>query len=151
MEAVLHPETRLHALVAFTDGSLVAQAARADMRLPIQLALSWPEHWGPAVPPLSAAELAGLRFEPIAPGRFPAFDLALAAGRTGGTAPCALNAADEIAVAAFLDGALSLGQVPEVVARVLDQHDVEPVTSLEQLTRVDAWAREAARGQAVRA
>ncbi|MBI5708693.1 MAG: 1-deoxy-D-xylulose-5-phosphate reductoisomerase [Candidatus Eisenbacteria bacterium] len=151
LDAVLHPQALVHALVAFRDGSTVLQAAAADMRLPVQLALSWPERWGEAVAPLAAGALAGLSFEALAPGRYPAFDLALAAGCAGGTAPCVLNAADEVAVRAFLDGQIGLGQVPDVVARVLSQHAAEPVESLEQLVGVDAWARGAAREQAVRA
>jgi 1-deoxy-D-xylulose-5-phosphate reductoisomerase len=150
LEAVLHPQARIHALVAFTDGSLVAQAAAADMRLPIQLALSWPEHWaGPVAPPAPPA-LAGLTFAPIEPGRHPAFDLALAAGRAGGTAPCALNAADEVAVGAFLAGHLALGAVPEVIAQVMEAHRVERIESLGQLRAVDARAREDARREAAR-
>jgi 1-deoxy-D-xylulose-5-phosphate reductoisomerase len=144
LDAVLHPQTIVHALATFRDGSTVVQAAAPDMRLPIQLALSWPARWGEAVRPLGATALAGLEFAPLEAGRFPAFDLALAAGRAGGTAPCALNAADEVAVSAFLDGAASLGQVPEVLGRVLAAHRIEPVESVEQLERVDAWAREAA-------
>jgi len=150
LDAVLHPQALVHALVAFRDGSSVLQAAPADMRLPIQLALSWPGRWSGAVPPLAPQDLAGLDFAPLAPGRFPAFDVALRAGRTGGTAPCALNAADEVAVSAFLGGGLSLGRVPEVLAHVLDRHRVEPVESLEQLERVDVWARDAARAAVAR-
>ena len=88
--------------------------------------------------------------EPIESGRFPAFDCALAAGRAGGTAPCVLNAADEVAVHAFLEGAIPLGRVPEVLARVLEAHAVQPVESFAQLREVDAWARTTAR-EAVRA
>jgi 1-deoxy-D-xylulose-5-phosphate reductoisomerase len=132
-------------MVAFRDGSTVVQAASADMRLPIQLALSWPERWGAAVPPLSPPDLAGLEFAPLPRGRFPAFDLALDAGHAGGTAPCALNAADEVAVEAFLAGRLPLGGVVEVLARVLDGHRNEAVESVEQLEGVDARARDAAR------
>ena len=149
--AVLHPQAIVHALVTFTDGSTVVQAARPDMALPIQLALSWPDRWGPAVEAIGPEALAGLEFAAIPKGAHPAFELALAAGRAGGTAPCVLNAADEIAVQAFLDGAIALGQVPEVVERVLDEHTTEAVESLEQLERIDAWARGAARAQAVRA
>jgi 1-deoxy-D-xylulose-5-phosphate reductoisomerase len=144
LEAVLHPQTIVHALAAFVDGSTVVQAAAADMKIPIQLALSWPERWELA-PPLPATALARLDIAPIAAGQHPAFDLACAAGRAGGTAPCALNAADEVAVQAFLDGAIALGDVPEVLARVLEAHRVEPVQSVEQLRQVDAAAREAAR------
>ena len=145
LDAVLHPQTLVHALATFRDGSSIVQAAAPDMRLPIQLALSWPARWGEAARPLEPAALAGLEFAPLPAGRFPAFDLALAAGRAGGTAPCALNAADEVAVRAFLEGAVALERVPQVLARVLDAHRIEAVESVEQLERVDAWAREAAR------
>lgn len=141
VDAVLHPQALLHAMVSFRDGSLIAQAAHADMRLPIQLALSWPERWSGSVSPVGPESLAGLMLEPIAAGRFPAFDTVLAAGRAGGTAPCVVNAADEVAVAAFLDGALPLGELPDVLARVLGAHDVGPVESFEHLLAVDAWAR----------
>jgi 1-deoxy-D-xylulose-5-phosphate reductoisomerase len=141
LEVWLHPQALFHTLVEFTDGSVVAQAARPDMRLPIQLALSWPERWGPAVEAPRAADLAAVSFECVAPGRYPALDLARAAGERGGTAPAVLNAADEVAVAAFLDGRLALGRLPGLLESVLEAHAVEPVESREQLARVDAWAR----------
>jgi 1-deoxy-D-xylulose-5-phosphate reductoisomerase len=141
IEAVIHPQAVFHAMATFTDGSMVAQAARADMRLPIQLALSWPERWGPAVAPLPAVALAGLEFEPVEPARFPAFACVLAAGAAAGTAPCVVNAADEVAVAAFLAGRLALGALPGVLERVLAAHAVAPVESFAQLLEVDAWAR----------
>ncbi len=150
LDAVIHPQAVVHALVSFRDGSTLMQAAHADMRLPIQLALSWPERWGESVRPLEVGALAGLAFDPIEPGAFPAFELARAAGRAGGTAPCALNAADEVAVNAFLEGAIALGRVPEVVAEVMEAHASAPVESLEQLGQVDAWARAAARAQVTR-
>lgn len=145
LDAVLHPEARLHAWVTFVDGSTVVQAARPDMALPIQLALSWPERWPGGVAPLGAADLAGLTLRPIPRDRYPALALAVEAGRTGGTAPCALNAADEVAVRAFLDGAIAVGDVPEVLARVLGAHVAVAVESVEQLREVDARARAAAR------
>ncbi|MFN8588038.1 MAG: 1-deoxy-D-xylulose-5-phosphate reductoisomerase [Candidatus Eisenbacteria bacterium] len=145
LDAVIHPQAVFHALATFTDGSMIAQAARADMRLPIQLALSWPERWSESVEPLSPLALAGLEMIPVKPADHPAFAVALAAGRAGGTAPCVVNAADEVAVQGFLDGAIPLGRLPEVLAAVLDRHDVQPVESLAQLREVDAWAREAAR------
>jgi 1-deoxy-D-xylulose-5-phosphate reductoisomerase len=151
LEAWLHPQAVVHAIVTFRDGSSVLQAASPDMRLPIQLALSWPARWGAAVRALSPDQLQGLTFEPIRSGRFPALDAALAAGRAGGTAPCALNAADEVAVAAFLEGQVPLSGVPDILKRVLDAHEVEDVTSVEQLERVDAWARAFARAEAVNA
>jgi 1-deoxy-D-xylulose-5-phosphate reductoisomerase len=150
LDAVIHPRAVLHAIATFRDGSLVAQAASADMRLPIQLALSWPERWGPACEALPVTALAGLEIEPIDPAAHPAFACALAAGRAGGTAPCAVNAADEVAVQAFLEGAIPLGRVPEVLDAVLQEHRIEPVESLEQLRGVDAWARSAARAAVAR-
>jgi 1-deoxy-D-xylulose-5-phosphate reductoisomerase len=150
LAAVIHPQARVHAWVEWRDGSIVAQAATPDMRLPIQLALSWPERWTADLP-APEAPFAALDFEPIPPGRYPAFDLAIAAGRAAGSAPCVANAADEVAVAAFLEGAITLGQVPEIVARVLEAHRVEPVRALDRLLEIDAWARAEARGQVVRA
>ena len=151
LDAVLHPQALVHALVTFRDGATVLQAAPPDMRLPIQLALSWPGHWDEAVAPLEPAALAGLAFAPIPAGRHPALDLALAAGRAGGTAPCALNAADEVAVEAFLAGAIPLGEVPACLERALERHAVRPVESLEQLEAVDAEARAAVRAEFARA
>ena len=150
LEAWLHPQAIVHALVTFTDGSTVAQAARPDMRLPIQLALSWPSRWGEAAAPLTAHELSALSFEPLVAGRWPAYDLALAAGRAGGTAPCVLNAADEEAVAMFLAGRMTLAQVPQVLERVMQAHRTQPVESLSQLRELDAWARAEARAVEVR-
>jgi len=150
LAAVLHPEARVHALVTFRDGSTVLQAAPPDMRLPIQLALSWPERWEAATAPLETRALAGLAFAPLERGQHPAFDIALEAGRRGGTAPAAVNAADEVAVARFLDGDIALGAVPELLERVLELHTPEPLESLEQVRRVDAWARETARAATVR-
>jgi 1-deoxy-D-xylulose-5-phosphate reductoisomerase len=145
LAATLHPQALVHAIVTFRDGSSVLQAAWPDMALPIQLALSWPERWSGSLEPLPPARLAGLEFAPIETGRYPAFDLAVAAGRAGGTAPCVLNAADEVAVEAYLGRAIELGALPGVVAAVLESHPVERVESLEQLARVDEWARRRAR------
>ncbi len=150
LDAVIHPEARLHAWATFVDGSIVAQAAPPDMALPIQLALSWPERWPGAVPPLAPAELAGLNFEPVPVERYPAFALALEAGRAGGTMPCVLNAADEVAVQAFLAGAIGIADVVDVIRRVLDRHAREDVESLDQLRAIDAWARAEARNVAAR-
>jgi len=144
LDAVLHPEAKLHAWASFIDGSTVVQAAPPDMALPIQLALSWPERWPGAVAPVTALDLAGCTLAPIPTDRYPAFGLAIAAGKAGGTAPCALNAADEVAVQAFLAGAIGIAGVVDVIARVMDEHAREDVESLEQLRGVDAWARERA-------
>ena len=145
LEAVLHPEARLHAWATFIDGSTIVQAAHPDMALPIQLALSWPERWPCRVRPLEAQDLAGLTIGPISYERFPALALVIAAGKLGGTAPCAINAADEVAVRAFLDGAIGIGDVPDVLARVMDHFDAEPVESVAQLREVDTCVRERTR------
>ncbi len=145
LEAVLHPEARLHAWATFVDGSTLVQAARPDMALPIQLALTWPERWPCSVKPLEAQDLAGLTIGPISLERYPALALVIAAGKTGGTAPCAINAADEVAVRAFLDGAIGIGDVPDVLARVMDRFEPEAVVSVAQLREVDARVREWAR------
>lgn len=150
LDAVIHPQAVIHAMATFTDGSMLAQVARADMRLPIQLALSWPDRWGESVAPVSPLSLGGLEFVPIDAAAHPAFACALAAGLMGGTAPCAVNAADEVAVQAFLDGLISLGRLPEVLSAVLEGHDTQPVESLEQLSVVDARSREAARIEVAR-
>ena len=139
--AVLHPQAIVHALVTFTDGSTLVQVAPPDMRLPIQLALSWPEHWDEVVTPIDPRALGGLTFDELPAGRHPAFEVAVAAGRRGGTAPCVLNAVDETAVQAYLDGHIPLGRVPELLSEVLEEHTVEPVASFEQLVEVDRWAR----------
>jgi 1-deoxy-D-xylulose-5-phosphate reductoisomerase len=150
LDAVLHPEALVHAMVIFRDGSTVLQAAPPDMALPIQLALSWPERWSPGIAAAPPGRLAGLRFEPLDEGRHPALRAALAAGRAGGTAPCVANAADEIAVSAFLARAIPLGAVPEVVERVLARHDVAAVESAAQLAAVDVAARRAAASEVER-
>jgi 1-deoxy-D-xylulose-5-phosphate reductoisomerase len=151
LDAVLHPQALVHAMVTFTDGSMMLQAAPPDMKIPIRAAIAWPGRRANPNPNLKATDLAGLTFEPIPAGRYPALDIALEAGRAGGTAPCVLNAADEIAVEAFLDGAITLGQVPEIVRRVVEAHTPEPVESLAQLDAIDAVARRAARESVVRA
>src|SRR5262245_14948026 len=139
LAAVIHPQARLHAWVEWRDGSIVAQAATPDMRLPIQLALSWPERWKAdlATP---EAPFAALDFEPIPVGRYPAFDLAIAAGKAAGSAPCVANAADEVAVAAFLEGAITLGQVPEIAASCLAAHAGEPLRTRQPPLEIDAGA-----------
>jgi 1-deoxy-D-xylulose-5-phosphate reductoisomerase len=145
LEAVLHPQALVHAMVTFRDGSMLMQAAPPDMRLPIRLACSWPEHWEAPLESLSPATLSSLEFSPIDAASHPGFRLAVDAGRTGGVAPCVFNAADEVAVEAFLDGMIPLGGVPEVVEQVLASIPAAPVESLAQLRDVDAAARARAR------
>ena len=148
MEVVVHPESIIHSLVEFVDGSVKAQLGWPDMKLPIQLAAAAADRLPrpqPARGPLHLAALGRLTFEPPDPQRFPCLRLALEAGRTGGTAPAVLCAADEVAVEGFLQGRLRFVDLPRVVEHALERHPATPVESLEGLLEVDARARETAR------
>ncbi len=133
IDVVVHPESIIHGMAEFTDGSMMAQLATADMRLPIQLALSFPDRLGSGIRPLNLPQLGR--------GAFPAVDLAYRAGRMGFTYPAALNAANEVAVTAFLESKIRLTQIPELVGAVLDEHEAAPVVSEVTLMRADRWAR----------
>ena len=131
----------IHGIAEFADDSLMAQLASADMRLPIQLALAFPDRLGTGIKPLDLTKLGKLTFEELDHDAFPAVDLAYRAGRLGLTYPAALNAANEVAVMAFLENKLRLIQLPEVVGAVLDEHEPAPVVSEVTLMRADRWAR----------
>jgi 1-deoxy-D-xylulose-5-phosphate reductoisomerase len=141
IDVVVHPESVIHGLAEFTDGSLMAQLAEPLMRLPIQLALAYPDRLGKGVRSLDLASLRKLTFEPVDVEAFPALDLAYRAGRMGGTFPAALNAANEVGVMAFLEGKIPLTGIAQVVSEVLDEHEPASVVSLVTLDRADAWAR----------
>jgi 1-deoxy-D-xylulose-5-phosphate reductoisomerase len=141
IDVVIHPQSIVHGLAEFRDGSLVAQLSTPDMRLPIQLALGYPDRLGAGVQPLDLAALGALTFEPLDGDAFPALDLAYRAGRAGGTYPAVLNAANETAVHAFLDGHLPLTAIAEVVEATLDAHEPATVVSVVSLERADGWAR----------
>jgi 1-deoxy-D-xylulose-5-phosphate reductoisomerase len=144
IDVVIHPQGTVHALVETVDGAVFVHAAPPDMRLPIQLALAWPDRLGaPGAKRLDWATLGTLTFEPPDTETFPCLSLAYRAARQGDTFPAVLNAANEVAVGAFLDGRLPYLGIPDVIERVLDAH--EPVApSLEGVLEVDAWARERA-------
>jgi 1-deoxy-D-xylulose-5-phosphate reductoisomerase len=147
IEVVVHPESIVHSLVEFVDGSLKAQLGWPDMKLPIQLALSRGERLprqDPQRRPFDLAAMGQLRFEAPDTERFPCLGLALGAGRAGGTATAVLCAADEVAVERFLHGGLRFGDIPRVVQETLERHPAEPVQSLEQLLEIDAAARQTA-------
>lgn len=142
---VVHPQSVVHAIVELADGSLLMQASRPDMRLPIAFAIGYPERWAPPEPAIAPSELPALEFG--APDReaFPCLDLAYAAGRAGGTAPAVLNGADEVAVTRFLAGEFPLGAIPRLLEAVLGQHrggSGDP--DVEEALAADAWARERA-------
>jgi 1-deoxy-D-xylulose-5-phosphate reductoisomerase len=141
IEVAIHPTSVVHALVRFRDGAALAHLGYPDMRVPISYALTYPERPPTPVPPLDVA--GGLILEFSAPDEdaFPSLALARAAGEAGGTAPCVLNAANEVAVAAFLAGELPFLGIPDVVERTLSSVEAPPVDDLEGLVAVDAEAR----------
>ncbi len=141
IDVVVHPESVIHGMAEYSDGSLIAQMAAADMRLPIQLALAYPDRLPTGIRELDLATLGRLTFEPLDREAFPAVDLAYRAGRLGSTYPAALNASNEVAVMAFLSGKIRLLQIAEVVAAVLDEHQGASVVSEVALQRADRWAR----------
>jgi 1-deoxy-D-xylulose-5-phosphate reductoisomerase len=130
-------------MVEFADGSMKAQLGPADMRLPIQYALSYPERWSNStLPRLDVIKTGKLTFEPLDIARYPAFGLALEAGRRGGTYPAVLAAADEVAVDRFLAGEIGFLDIPRVVEGALAAHKPAAKASLEDILDADAWARE---------
>jgi 1-deoxy-D-xylulose-5-phosphate reductoisomerase len=146
LDAVVHPQSVVHALVTFVDGSTVAQLSPPDMRLPIQAALTWPDRRATQWPRLDLAQATSLTFEPVDRETFPALDLAEAAGRAGGTYPAVLNAANEVAVGAFLAGDLPFLAIPVLVHDVLDAwRATAPSAPREERDVLDAdrWARTA--------
>jgi len=145
IEVVVHPQSIVHSMVEFTDGSTIAQLSLPDMRLPIGYALAWPDRIATPFGRIDWSALGRLDFESPDLDAFPALGLAYAAGRLGETAPAWLNAANEVAVAAFLDGAIAWIDIPDVCKRVLDRHDGGRAESVEAVIEADARARAAAR------
>ena len=142
---VVHPQSTVHSMVEFADGSVKAHLGAADMRVPIQYALSHPDRWEAPTAPLDFTALGSLDFEPVDTDTFRCLRTALQAGRTGGTLPAAMNAANEVAVAAFLDRSASFLDIDAIVTRVVEEHSTEKVVSFDQLEKIDASARARAR------
>ena len=148
ISVVVQPQSAIHSMVEFTDGSVKAHLGTTDMRIPIQFALSYPARWAAPVEPLDFTKLGSLEFAPADTDTFRCLTLARHAGTVGGTLPCVMNAANEVAVAAFLAEQGSYLGIAECVEAVMDAHEregVQRVESLEQLQELDAWARETAR------
>jgi 1-deoxy-D-xylulose-5-phosphate reductoisomerase len=141
IDVVVHPESLIHGIAEFRDGSMIAQLAVADMRMPIQLGLGSPDRLPTGIAPLDLAAVGRLTFEPLDRDAFPALELAYRAGRLGATFPAVMNAANEVAVMAFLEGKIPLTGIPNVAARVVDEHEPASVVSLVTLERADTWAR----------
>jgi len=142
LDVVLHPESIVHSLVDFVDGSVLAHLARPDMRLPIQFALSYPERLPRPEPPLDLAALGALHFRPLDLTRWPTIGLARRVLEAGETSGAALNAADEVAVEWFLAGKMRFTRIPHIIAEVLDRHAVSAGESVEALLAVDRDVRD---------
>jgi 1-deoxy-D-xylulose-5-phosphate reductoisomerase len=145
IDVVVHPQSIIHGLVHLNDGASLAHMGYPDMRVPISYALHYPERADVPLAPLDLAELGQLTFEAPDEATFPCLRLAREAANAGGTAPCVLNAANEIAVQAFLDGEIAFTAIAEVIERALDAHEAAPVRHFSDLYRADAEARIGAR------
>ena len=147
IEVVVHPQSIVHGMARLRDGALIAHVGLPDMRVPISYALTYPSREATDAPRLDLTTPFTLAFEPPDLAVFRCLALARAAGESGGTAPCTLNAANEVAVAAFLAGACSFTEIADTVEAVLDAVEIEPLESVEHVLAADARARELARGR----
>ena len=145
IEVVVHPQSCVHSMVEFDDGSVKAHLGTTDMRIPIQFALSYPRRWEAPVEPVDFTTLGALDFEAPDFDTFGCLRLAFEAGEEGGTMPAVMNAANEVAVASFLEGACGFLDIERAVGIAMDGHDTPPIDSVEQLEIVDLEARAAAR------
>ncbi len=146
IEVVIHPQSIIHSVVEFIDGSAKTQLSLPDMRLPIQYALAYPDRWeGPFRQALDLGKIGSLDFEPVDWDRFPCLKMAMEAGENGGTYPAVLSAADEVAVELFLAREIGFQDISAVVAKTLDRHQVISHPSIEDILVADAWARETAK------
>jgi 1-deoxy-D-xylulose-5-phosphate reductoisomerase len=144
VEVVIHPQSIVHSMVEFTDGSVLAQLSHSNMCFPIQYAVTWPERVPNSLPPLDFGKLRQLEFATPRYEDFPALNLARRSGEEGGTLPAVLNAANEVAVSAFLDRKISFPRIWQTVAAVMDRHANVAHPELNAILRADQWAREEA-------
>ena len=141
VEIIIHPQSLIHGMIEFVDGSIMAQLGPHDMRLPICYALNYPQRLGNDFPRLNFFQIKELNFEKPDRETFPCLCLAEEAARQGGTLPCVLNAADEVAVDAFLKNKINFLEIPKIIEGIMKKHKKEEVTSLRQLLFFDSWAR----------
>src|SRR5213596_3644814 len=146
VEVVIHPQSVVHSMVEFADGSTLAQLSYSDMCFPIQYAVTWPDRVPNTLPPLDFSKLSKLEFFTPRYDDFPALNLARCAGETGGTLPAVMNAANEIAVAAFLDRRLRFPDIWHVVEEVMNRHTAIAHPNLDAILEADRWARREAQG-----
>ena len=145
VDVIVHPQSIVHSMVEFVDSSVLAQLSHSDMCFPIQYAVTWPERVANSLRPLDFSELAQLEFEAPRTADFPALDLARHAGQAGGALPAVLNAANEVAVEAFLQRKLSFPGIWHTVAKVMEMHQPIGTPSLDDLVQADSWARATAK------
>ena len=141
IDVVVHPQSIVHSLVEFCDGSVIAQLGEPDMRLPIQYALSWPDRFDYSFEQLDLVKAASLTFEAPDLEAFPSLKIAVDCGKAGGTLPCAFNAANEEAVNAFLHDKIKYLDIPYITAAVTQAHDNVAAPQIEDIEQADAWAR----------
>ena len=141
LDVLIHPQSAVHSLVEMVDGSVLAQLSATDMRIPIQYALTWPERCDSALPGLDLGKVGRLEFFPVDDRRYPLFALAKEALRAGESLPVALNAANEVAVGAFLEEKILFPDIPAVVAKVMEAHRARPADSIEAIYNIDREAR----------
>jgi 1-deoxy-D-xylulose-5-phosphate reductoisomerase len=141
IDILVHPQSIVHSMVEFADGSVIAQLGTTDMRHPIQYALTYPERCASSAPGLDWAAAAKLEFSPPDTSKFPCIRLAYQAIQLGGTAPAVLNAADEVAVQAFLENRIAFTEIPRLIENTLNAHSVDSRVTFENVMSADAWAR----------
>ncbi len=144
IEVIVHPQSIIHSMIEYVDGAVMAQLGKPDMRIPIQYALNYPERLPATFPRLNFREIASLTFEQPDTNTFPALNLAYLAGRIGGTLPCVFNAANEIAVYAFLAGKIRFIDIVELIKHAMDRHKVIAKPDLAEIIAADKWARDCA-------
>ena len=141
IEVVIHPESIIHSMVEFVDGSLLAQLGVSDMRVPIQYALTYPCRFPTSVPRLDLAQIGALHMEPVDSEKFPCLELAYSAAKVGGTLPTVLSSADEVVVQAFLNQQIGFRDIPNYLEEVMTRHDIIFQPTLDDILAADRWAR----------
>jgi 1-deoxy-D-xylulose-5-phosphate reductoisomerase len=142
---LIHPQSVVHSMVEYIDGSIVAQMGITDMRIPISYALSYPERLGLNLPSLDLSKSEALTFSHPDSERFPCLKLAYQSIEIGETMPAVLNAVNEVAVNAFLDGTIRFTEIPLLIRQAMESHEIKPVHTVEDILRADQWAREKTR------
>ena len=142
---LVHPQSVVHSMVEYKDGSIIAQMGVPDMVTPISYALSYPRHLETPLPPLNFEDIGTLSFMKPDTVRFPCLDLAIRAAQIGGSMPAVLNGVNEVAVDSFLGGKIGFLEIPEVIEKTMEAHEPFEIDSIEAVMEADAWSREAGR------